>query len=182
MSIEARCLELENDDSNNPSLLAYTETTSIARRLYLTRSARSDLNPNGAIAALSLRPSVKVHFDKWVSGEYLLSDGRKRPGFIKRLDEPPPEIWCIRITAPSAKVRAFGRFLAPDALIVTRLVTRNFLGRKGSQAWTDTCNDCVAQWTSLFPENNPLTGKTFSDYVTGDCDEFVLGRVQPTRG
>lgn len=174
MSIELICNQAETD-----KLLFRVSTTLKAakRRLYLTTEAVNDLSANGAITAMKLRPAVRARFEEWVIGEKILSEGSGKPGYLKQLDAPPIEIWEFRISAPTAKIRALGRFMHADSYIVTGLYSRDYLGNYGSQAWDQATQDCLSRWGKIFGKLPAFSGSIFSDYVTENCDEFRLGRL-----
>lgn len=93
---------------------------------------------------------------------------------MRRLAEPPPEIWEIRVTEPKTQqVRMLGRFLIADALVLTNFHTRSYLGRFGSHAWATAMTQCVATWNRLF-DFPPHTGSVIGDYVTENCDVFPV--------
>jgi hypothetical protein len=94
--------------------------------------------------------------------------------FIKRLDAPPPEIWEIRVTAPTPQGRLFGRFAEPGTFIITNMHTRSHLGRRGSANWKRAMSDCEGHWLRLFPGQSPFSGSRFGEYVTGSCDDHDL--------
>lgn len=97
-------------------------------------------------------------------------------GQVLDLEPPPPEVWEFRVTYPAPFARIFGRFAEPDTFIAADMHTRDFLGRKGSLGWTQTCAQCVSDWDNLFPEHSPYCGPNnrVSDYVLESCDEFRL--------
>lgn len=151
------------------------------RRLFLTQEAVKDLGANSSLQVLGIRGAVKARLDEWVGGEQITNSGGLQPGFLKQLDAPPPEVWEIRITAPSPQARAFGRFMCPDAYVITGVYTRSFLGAFGSQAWIDATQECVNRWQKVFGDIQPFSGETCSSYVTENCDEFRMGRLLSER-
>jgi len=110
---------------------------------------------------------------RWTSGGLVYSSGKKG-GFLKRLDQPPPEIWEIRVTEPDAQGRLFGRFAGPDVFILTKMYTRGLLGDKGGSNWQTAITNTVEQWDALFPEILPFSASTIHQYVTSNCDDFRI--------
>lgn len=178
MSIEHICGEAERRQLLARFVPSYGTAK---RRLFLTKEAANDLSSRGTIAAMKLRPAVKARFEEWVSGGRVLSEGNEKPGYLKRLDAPPHEVWEFRITAPSSKVRAIGRFMTPNAYVVTGVYTRNFLGKYGSKAWLQVQQQCVERWKEVFGSFQPFAGNIYADYVTENCDAFRLGRILSER-
>ena len=148
------------------------------RRLFLTKGALRELNnPNSAVRLLEGHGPIEAAMTKWVNGERIY--GRWKGGVLKcaflcRLDAPPPEVWEIRVTEPLVRWRIFGRFAAPDTLIVTEMRTRTLLGKRGSSGWTSAMADCVQAWQALFPNDVPFTANKSREYVTENCDDFEL--------
>jgi hypothetical protein len=147
------------------------------RRLYLTRHAWDQAtNPRSSIGLFGLLGEVEAAMAHWTLGDLVYADGRGEPSFLKRLEEPPPEVWNIRVTQPRTQVRLFGRFVEPDALIVTHAVLRGDLSRKGRRSpkkWTAVMNACVASWNGL-GLGAPFAGASVHAYVTENCDDFSL--------
>lgn len=145
------------------------------RRLFLTQRAEKELtSPHSAVNLLKLGGYVRAAMTRWASGGKVHASDRGKPGFLKRLCSPPPEIWEVRVTDPDVQVRLFGRFAEPDTLILTHFHTRNLLGKKKSRAWKHAMKDCEAEWATLFPNHSPFSGQTIHDYVTENCDEFPI--------
>lgn len=150
-------------------------TRKARRRLFMAQLMAQKFNdPKSAVNLLAGRGPINAALMTWALGDYLYDDGNGRGGFIKRLDPPPPEIWEIRITNPTAQVRVFGRFAEPDTFIATDMNTRDLLKRKGSQQWLQACSRCQSEWQSLFPSHGPFQGSVVADYVTENCDDFRL--------
>lgn len=143
------------------------------RRLYLSQDAQRDLTDNqSATNLLTGRGFIEAALTRWTAGERLY--GTKRRGqFLDRLGPPPPEIWEIRVTPPDIQARLFGRFAAPDTLILTKFHTRPYLGPGGSQSWVSAMASCKTTWDRLF-DSEPHTGQTIHDYVTENCDDYPL--------
>lgn len=123
---------------------------------------------NSPIRILGASPLTQVALERWVVGAPMLVrfGGKRSDGFLARLDPPPEEVWEFRVTQPRPHVRALGRFISQDLILVTHIYTRNHLGRAGSSAWTAALNDCVTEWDNLFPDNAPLRGTQISDYIS----------------
>jgi hypothetical protein len=146
------------------------------RRLFLTIEAVRDLTDrNSAVNLLVGRGFVEGSLMRWVSGQRIYGDHRGGR-FLCRLAPPPPEIWEIRITEPVTQARLFGRFAAPDTLILTRFHTRRLLGNKGSPDWRRATAECENIWFRLFGSTHPFSGSSIEQYVTENCDDFPLDR------
>jgi hypothetical protein len=144
------------------------------RCLFLTKHAHSQLtDPNSAVNILVGRGMIEAALTKWTLGETVYGD-RKGGRFLKRLDPPPPEIWEIRLTEPTVQARLFCRFAEPDALILTHMHTRRYLGDRGSPEWLKSMADCATAWDALFPSSLPFSGKGIADYVTENCNDFPI--------
>jgi hypothetical protein len=145
------------------------------RRLFLTQHAAKELlSKNSAVNLLKLGGYVRAAMTRWASGGSVHASDSGKPGFLKRLCGPPPEIWEVRVTDPDVQVRLLGRFAEPDTLILTHFYTRNLLGKKKSRAWQHAMKDCEAAWATLFPIHSPFSGQVIHDYVTENCDEFQI--------
>ena len=148
------------------------------RRLFLSREALSDLTDQySALNLLGVRGDVEAAMANWTSGGFVYADGDGNPRFLKRLQPPPPEIWTIRVTDPEIQVRLFCRFLKPDTLIVTRMILRGDLSKKGRKCpkkWKRAMEACEASWKQLFPQHAPLGGTVISEFVTENCDDFPI--------
>ena len=151
------------------------------RRAYLTKEAAADFNnPQSAINLLCGPAPVAAALTLWVLGDRIYGDcqgGR----FLTMLHPPPPDIWEIRVTEPNVQVRMFCRFAEADTVIVTRLHTRDFLGRKGSAAWGNAMTECKQKWDSLFPGMPVFSRQSIHQYVTEECDDFPLLKLGATR-
>jgi len=147
------------------------------RCLFMTKDAATKYQDmNSAVNSLVGKGYVDAAFAKWVLGDRIHNDGTKtkRGRFLKKLSEPPPEIWEIRVTDPVPQCRILGRFAAPDVLIVTGFYTRPYLGKKGSAAWVSAINECVDGWRKLFSEAAPFSALSIHGYVTENCDDISL--------
>ncbi len=150
----------------------------LRRRLYLTVEANRNFTDPGSATNFLPRPSgfVRSAMVRWVSGERIYGDDNGRPRFLKELDPPPcPDIWEIRVTEPTPKVRLIGAFLERDTLILSCFRTRSFLGRKGSEAWTQAMLGCQADFLALFGQR-PLHADRVGDYISENYDDFDLRR------
>jgi len=136
--------------------------------------AQKFADPNSAVNLLAGRNFIEAALMTWTLGDYLYDNGEGGAGFIKRLEQPPPEIWEIRITNPTPQIRVFGRFAEPDTFVATDMNTRDLLGRKGSHEWRRACADCQQEWQRLFPANGPFQGAVVADYITENCDDFPI--------
>lgn len=112
-------------------------------------------------------------------------DGGGRRSFLARLAPPPVEIWELRITEPNTQVRFFGRFAAPDTLVLFSSRSRDVLGDRTkasggrSQAWASAMYECEREWKGMFPDHAPFVGTKVQDYVSGnveDCGKSVWPR------
>lgn len=176
MSIRERILQLESEGRLSRYLPQRTGF-SPKRLLFMSTVFREKLeDPNSAINLLVGRGEIEAVLTAWTLGEYLFDNGRGGAGFIKDLKPPPPEIWEIRVTNPSPQVRIFGRFAEPDNLVVVDMYTRGLLGKAGSRAWKSACDNCKADWESMFLDFEPYSGSKglVSEYITENCDEFPL--------
>jgi hypothetical protein len=143
------------------------------RRLFLAPGAQKDLvDPSSATNSLVGKGFIVAALEKWVLGEKIY--GKNRGEFLDRLDPPPPDIWEIRVTPPAVQARLFGRFAAPDTLILTKFHTRSMLGNRGSQGWRlamKACHDC---WNDLFPSIPCFVADSVHSYVTENCDDYPI--------
>lgn len=172
MSIRQRIAELEAQGE----LMRYVPRSRRPprRRLFLAKQAIQELSPQSAIGLLGLSGFVHAAYTRWTTNGLVFATDNGKPGFLKRLRKPPPEIWEVRITEPDVQVRSFGRFAEPDTLIITHSRTRNILGRRQSRAWKQTMEDCRATWDRMFPTLPPFSGKSIHEYVTENCDDFSI--------
>lgn len=144
------------------------------RRAFLTEEAQKDFDDRqSAVNILTGRGYIEAALTRWVLGDLVYGD-RQRGRFLVRLDEPPPEIWEVRVTEPVVQARLFCRFIEPDTLIFMKFHTRAHLGKKDSTAWQDAMDACATKWGELFPQRLPFTGAAIHDYVTEKCDDFPL--------
>jgi hypothetical protein len=145
------------------------------RRLYLTTTtlAWADLmDRNSAVNLLGCRGFIEASLTRWVAGGRVYGDSRGR--FLFRLDPPPPEIWEVRVTEPVVQARLMGRFAEPDTLILTKFMTRQLLGKKGSVAWQTAMAECANSWVVLFACCSPFSADIIHEYVTEKCDDFPI--------
>lgn len=179
MSIESALVSLQGADVLVPYMPQRTRRPA-RRRLFLTSKAcRTLVNPESATNILCGRGPIEAAFTKWVLGDRVYGDRYRR--FIRDLCPPPPEVWEIRVTEPIVQVRIIGRFPEPDTFIATELYTRNFLGDKGSQAWSEAMQDCEAQWNSFSPVLPVFCGRSIHDYIQENCDDIPI-KVPCLRG
>lgn len=117
----------------------------LKRRLYLTVEANKNFtNPNSATNFLP-RPKgqIQAAMLRWVAGDRIYADDRGKPKFLKELDPPPcSDIWEIRVTQPTPKVRLIGAFLERDTLVLSSFRTRGILQDRGSQEWNAVMTGC----------------------------------------
>lgn len=149
----------------------------LKRRLYLTAEAQKNFTDPMSATNFLPRPSgfVRNAMVRWVSGERIYGDKRK-PHFLKELDPPPcPDIWEIRVTDPSPKIRLIGAFLEPDTLVLSCFRTRTFLDKKGSQAWQQAMLGCQSDFMILFGQP-PFRANTVGEYISENFDDFDLHR------
>jgi hypothetical protein len=145
------------------------------RRLYLAKPAMQDYdNLSSATNVLVGKGYIKAALTRWTLGDRIYSSNGAKGGFLKDLDPPPPEVWEIRVTEPVAQARLFGRFAAPDTIVLTKFYTRRLLGNKRSPEWSRAVAQCVNCWNSLFGDLPPFAAKTISEYVTENCDDFPI--------
>jgi hypothetical protein len=142
----------------------------------LSNQALADLNdPLSAVNVLcGGRGFIDAALTRWTTGDLVYADDRKKCRFLCRLHPPPPEIWDIRVTAPTVQARLFGRFAEPDTLILTKFHTRPMLGDKGSPGWNMAMAACVSAWANLFGATAPFSGTAIHDYVTENCDDYPI--------
>jgi hypothetical protein len=131
-------------------------------------------SPDRVVNLLGLRGMVEAELKRWVHGGRVWVDLKGKPRFLKPLCPPPPEIWELRFTDPRVQVRLFGRFAEPNTIVGTKFHTRQMLGDKGSRHWREAMIACESQWNDLFPGMPPFSGKTIHEYVTENCDDFLL--------
>jgi hypothetical protein len=144
------------------------------RRLFLTaRAEKERADPNSATNILCHPGLLHAALDRWVLGDRIYGDRSIR--YLSDLCPPPPEVWEIRVVEPKRQqARLFGRFVEPDTLILTAFHTRNLLGDKGSQTWTDAMADCVSQWNSFSSSLPVFSAASIREYVTENCDDFPI--------
>ena len=174
MSIAPIVLELERQGALTRYVPLRT-TRPCRRRLFLgPRTVEKVGYLHSAVNLLLGRGAIESAMMTWALGEHIYDDGDGGPGFLKRLEPPPPEIWEFRITYPGPQARIFGRFAEPDTFVATDMHSRDYLKRKGSVPWHQACRQCAADWMSLFPNHAPFQGTVVADYVTENCDDFPL--------
>ena len=155
-------------------LTRYIPLSGVPKRcLFLAALALQDLNdPSSATNFLTGRGWVEAALTRWTSGG-LVHGNQRRGLFLDRLSPPPPEIWEIRVYEPNVQSRLFGRFAAPDTLILTKFHTRSYLGSRGSKNWRDAMMACKTTWDRLF-EMPPFSAGTIGEYVTENHDDFPI--------
>jgi hypothetical protein len=171
MSIQAQIIKLEGSGT----LVRYMPRFSRPpkRRLFLGPTAQKNLmDPSSATNALVGKGHILAALDRWVLGEKV--HGKKRGEFLDRLKPPPPDVWEIRVTAPTPQARLFGRFAEPDTLILTKFHTRSMLGKRGSEGWNHAMAHCKLCWEEMFPNMTCFTHYDVSGYVTENCDAFPI--------
>ena len=142
------------------------------RQAYLTRVAQKECDdPYSAVNLLCGRPYIKAALERWVEGRLVFSSGKK-PGFLKPLKAPPPDVWEIRVMEPQVQGRIFCRFTAPDCLVITSMRTRKFLDAQN--AFENEMSDCVSQWSAIFSPHQPHCGSTITDFVSENVDDFNI--------
>jgi hypothetical protein len=143
----------------------------VKREMYLTvRAQREFDDASSAVNILCGRGYIQRALERWVTGGHIYASNRSKR-FLKRLDEPPPEIWEIRVTEPATQGRLFCRFAATDCLVLTGMHTRKMLGDAGSAAWTHAMADCETQWNTLFPGLPPHRAEGLGGYISGNFDD-----------
>lgn len=173
MSINDRILALEDDGKLVRFLPPHPRPP--RRRLFLAESPVKEItSKDSALNLLGQRPSVLAALSLWTLGGRIWANGNRKPGFLKRLCPPPPEVWEIRVQEPIVKMRLLGRFAAQDTLILTRFYSRDSLKEKKSRAWEGAMNQCVETWEALFPDHKPFSGRVIHDYVSEECDDFSI--------
>jgi hypothetical protein len=150
----------------------------LKRRLYLTTEANRNFNDPTSPTNFLPRPSgfVRNAMVRWVSGERIYGDDHRKPHFLKELDPPPcSDIWEIRVTDPTPKVRLIGAFLERDTLVLSCFRTRSLLGKKGSQGWKSAMLGCQSEFLILFGQA-PFHANRVGDYISENYDDFDLQR------
>ena len=174
MSIHQRLRELEK--ANPPVVERFVPATRSPpkRRAFLMGQARSEFNsPSSAVNTLVGKGLIYNSLVRWTSGG--LVHGNKRRGlFVNSLDAPPPDIWEIRVTEPRVQARFIGCFAEKDTLVLMRLHTRNYLGKKGSLAWSSAMAACVTDWSAHFSQYAMHHAHSIHDYVSENCDDFPV--------
>lgn len=99
--------------------------------------------------------------------------------FLGRLAEPDQEVWDVRAREPNPAIRLFGRFAAPDALVLFdwRPRSKPWNGREPLQdrddpGWEQEKAKCMERWERLFPKHDPIHGENVSDYITRNAISF----------
>lgn len=155
-------------------VLPFSPRAPVKRELYLTVSAQKEFdNASSAVNFFCGRGHIQRAFDRWVTGGRIHASTRKKR-FLKRLGDPPPEIWEIRVTEPTAQGRLFCRFAAVDCLVLTGMHTRKHLGDAGSVAWTQAMADCETQWNTLFPDLPPHSAASLGGYISENFDDVAF--------
>ena len=150
------------------------------RRLFLTLVANKErLDAGSATNLLCGRGPIEAAMTRWVSGGLIYYGGGRR--YLSDLFPPPEEVWEVRVTEPRPQARLFGRFTEQDTLVLTSFHTRDHLGDRGSQAWSDAMSDCVKQWEDLDPKLPLLSGSSINDYVSENYDDFPIKRPPPRK-
>jgi len=146
------------------------------RTLFLTAEAARGINDsNSPIRMLGSAAAVQQMLEKWVVGGRMAVrlSGKKAGATLARLDEPPPEIWDLRVTQPVCQVRIFCRFAAMDSLIVTHMSTRGLLGNAGSREWQKAMAKCLHDWEALFPQIPVFKGSSVNDYISANAEDIT---------
>lgn len=140
------------------------------RRAFLSSKVMDEINkPMSAVNAFGASGYVKAALTKWVLGEPIYK------GFLKKLAEPPPGIWEIRVTQPMPQFRVFLRFAAKDTIIVSGIYSRGRVDERGSNEWSAAMNECADLWNELFEGHAYFANGTRStEYVSEACDDFKV--------
>jgi hypothetical protein len=166
-SIPEQILELEN--SGKLRRFNPVSRRPAKRRAFLTVAAQQDYdNLESAVNRTCGQGYIKAALTRWTTGEYVYA------GFLKPLKAPPPEVWEIRVTDPTPQARLIGRFADCDTIVLTKFYTREHLGKFGSANWVSAMGNCCQSWKLLFGSTSPYTGKSISDYVSGNCHEINI--------
>jgi len=173
MSIQAALKSLQGLGVLFPYQPSFTRSPP-RRRLFLTARGESHrTEPQSATNVLCHKGLIHAALDRWVLGGRIY--GERKTRYLSDLCPPPSEVWEVRVVEPRVQqARLFGRFAEPDTLILTAFHTRNLLGDKGSQAWTDAMADCVGQWAAFVPMLPIFSGASIHEYVTENCDDFPI--------
>lgn len=91
--------------------------------------------------------------------------GRSSSCFLKLLHRADEEIWELRCKGINPQIRVFGRFIQKDSLFLTHHDARTGLD------FDDNKDMCRNIWQDVFGAVKPLTGASFSDYLSGDLFE-----------
>lgn len=145
------------------------------RGIYLTERAVREI-VDSALQKLAGKAQILGALDTWVLGHQITGDQR-RGHFLVPLDGPPPDVWEIKVRAPTIEGRLFVRFLAPNTLLMTHSHTRRLL-ESGFRAPMD---DCAAAWDEHLPGILPFRGNSIHEYVTFNCDDFPHLPRKPKR-
>ena len=70
------------------------------------------------------------------------------------------EVWEIRSMAPQPALRVFGRFAAPDVLVLTHMKER------GSINFEMEIGTCEGIWSNCFGDRPPYKGDNLDGYLT----------------
>ena len=95
------------------------------------------------------------------------------PNYLKRMKKTE-EVWTIRSVRPRPSLRVFGRFAMRDVLVATHHRDRKTLGGFISREWRREIRYCKAQWRTLFPSYEPLSGEDINDYVSNAADPSLF--------
>ena len=110
---------------------------------------------------------LRADLDHFSSGGLIIvSTDRHNTCYMKHLGPKRDEVWEIRSRAPKPSIRVFGRFAAVDVFIATNWSFRSKLGGIGNRNWRDELVRCKANWRTLFPTYNPVSGEYISDYIS----------------
>jgi len=117
--------------------------------------------------------------DRWARLEgdilHFVTGGYVNRDFIKQLEPPKYEHWCLRSVRPRPSLRVFGRFGRPDVFIATHVVERPNLNGKWSPEWEHeklVCEQDIWDKECGLPPN-PFSGKLYTDYITENASEEV---------
>lgn len=176
MSMREKLMELEKEGRVHrfPSPKGFNAK----RALFMSEELVKAINgANTAVGFYKCKPEVIRLFERWVKGDLIKirMNGHGKGAFIALLDDPPPDVWELRVTEPKPQFRVFCRFVCEDMIVATSIRTRDELGPrqtktgKKSQAWASAMRDCVSMWSGLFPAHEPHNGKVSSDFLT-ECE------------
>ena len=116
---------------------------------------------------------------RWASLEgdilHFVTGGYVNRNFIKQLEPPKFEHWCLRSVRPSPSIRVFGRFAQPDVFVGTHAIERTTLKGKWSLEWELEklfCEKDIWEVECELPPR-PFSAEQYTDYITENASENV---------